>query len=496
MSSIFSKVIKRSKRGITFSDKRLNECFPKGTGLSLLINKNERSVTIVKAGNDLHVSRKLSGKHEKPLVDIRKASVTELFEDWSHVQINVFKEKIEIVGVDLEQASGHVAAVSSEESLVYLTDWLEVKAVSSHQGIERGSLASGMGMISEDLLGKKNRPYDINEILTMASYCCGAGFLDYNFKREGFNIKFACDINEAYVNNYRKNVYTGAKRLDMRELIRRPKEKIVKAVCAVAGIDCRPVSSVNRVKREEQHESYDLVEHYARLIIKQDAKVFVYENVPGAAKTNVFKRAMETLKKAGYAITKAVLNAAEYGDAQFRDRLIVLGSRLGCAIPLPEKTHDEFNYRTVGQAFNSITPDATNQIYTNCRLDTTMRMKFIPAGGNYEDIPMEHRPASMRAQNGKAMTHSNRYYRLERDKPSIPIVNPRKAVIIHPDEDRIVTPREAMTLFSAPNDFSLLGSKSDIEQMIANAVPMNLARAIARTVKRYLLDHMPKVTVY
>ncbi|MCF2650769.1 hypothetical protein [Niallia circulans] len=76
---------------------------------------------------------------------------------------------------------------------------------------------------------------------------------------------------------------------------------------------------------------------------------------------------------------------------------------------------------------------------------TLERIKHVKPGGNIFDIPEEIRPK------GK---HSDMYKRLEWDKPAITIVNPRKAMLLHPEEDRIISIREACRLFSLPDSFT------------------------------------------
>jgi len=86
------------------------------------------------------------------------------------------------------------------------------------------------------------------------------------------------------------------------------------------------------------------------------------------------------------------------------------------------------------------------------------RIKHVQQGGNVKDIPEEIRPKGQ---------HSDMYKRLEWDKPSITIVNPRKAMLLHPTENRILSIRECCRLFSLPDNFIFKGSLSAMQESIA-----------------------------
>ncbi|WP_327204695.1 DNA cytosine methyltransferase [Paenibacillus terrae] len=72
---------------------------------------------------------------------------------------------------------------------------------------------------------------------------------------------------------------------------------------------------------------------------------------------------------------------------------------------------------------------------------------------------------------------------IEWDKPSITIVNPRKACILHPEENRILSVRECARLFDVSDNFEFKGKLSSRQQQIANAVPVRLMRSVAEVIK-------------
>lgn len=91
------------------------------------------------------------------------------------------------------------------------------------------------------------------------------------------------------------------------------------------------------------------------------------------------------------------------------------------------------------------------------------------------------------------LMHSNVYRRLRFDQPSCTITHVRKAVTIHPSQDRLLSVREAARLQSFPDWFRFSGSLDQQYQQVADAVPPILATAIAKRLGEFMttevIDH-------
>lgn len=205
--------------------------------------------------------------------------------------------------------------------------------------------------------------------------------------------------------------------------------------------------------------------------------VFVIENVPQLLTKG--KQFVEEIKErlSGFEITINKVNSAHYGSAQVRERAIIIGSKIG-KIELPKPIVRL--YKTVRQAFEGLTDSTPNQLdYSKSGEEVKERMSYVQPGGNFKDIPEHLR--------GKGV-HSNSYKRLEWDKQSITIANPRKSCVMPPEGNRILSVRECARLFDLPDSFKFVGTLANKQQMIANAVPLTLATAIAKAVKKAFID--------
>ena len=124
-------------------------------------------------------------------------------------------------------------------------------------------------------------------------------------------------------------------------------------------------------------------------------------------------------------------------------------------------------------------------------LDMEM-VRSVPPGGNWKDIPLETVKKSSRLTQIRASGGRTTYYgRLRGDHPSYTINTyynrPGNGTFIHPDQDRLISHREAARLQSFPDEYRFLGSAASIRKQIGNAVPPLMARAIGETIKAGLV---------
>lgn len=239
------------------------------------------------------------------------------------------------------------------------------------------------------------------------------------------------------------------------------------------------------------------------------------------------KKSFECL---GYKINGGVLNAANYGTPQMRERYLLLGARedilINEEIQLPAKIFgSERGYLTVDHAISDLeqyTPSTTNMnneiirdktkminsfykdvilfndtntIYNHVCTDTTKealeRFSLIVQGKNFHSLPKEMKTNYENPER----TQNTIYKRLEYDKPSDTVVNVRKSMWIHPVLNRAISAREAARLQSFPDTYKFCGTKDSVYQQIGNAVPPLLGRAVAESVLRLLPPNEDYITL-
>jgi DNA (cytosine-5)-methyltransferase 1 len=123
------------------------------------------------------------------------------------------------------------------------------------------------------------------------------------------------------------------------------------------------------------------------------------------------------------------------------------------------------------------------------KLSTAMveRIRHVPAGGSWRDIPRDLLPAGM--QRARPNDHTKRYGRPAKDERCCTILtksDPHWGSYIHPTVDRALSVREAARLQSFPDKFRFLGDRSRQFEQVGNAVPPWMAAAIGRQIRRHL----------
>lgn len=180
---------------------------------------------------------------------------------------------------------------------------------------------------------KKKRKYKVISLFS------GAGGMDLGFINAGFDIVWANDFFKEAVESYKKNVddrivYGDITKIDSSEM---PDDIDL----VIGGFPCQGFSVAN-TKRSMKDERNFLYKEMLRVIDAKKPKFFVAENVKGILsmkKGKVFDMIKKDFKKLGYNVDAKLLNAAEYGVPQARERVVIIGNRIGVNNPYPKPTH-------------------------------------------------------------------------------------------------------------------------------------------------------------
>ena len=173
----------------------------------------------------------------------------------------------------------------------------------------------------------------------IASLFSGCGGLDLGFIQAGFKVVWANDFFKEAVETYKSNIgneiiYGDITKISSNEI---PNEFDI----LLGGFPCQGFSVAN-TKRSMKDERNFLYKELLRLIIDKQPKFFVAENVKGILsiqKGEVIKMIINDFKDLGYKVNYRLLKASDYGVPQNRERVVIIGNRLGLENPYPEITH-------------------------------------------------------------------------------------------------------------------------------------------------------------
>ena len=176
----------------------------------------------------------------------------------------------------------------------------------------------------------------------------GAGGMDIGFINAGFEIVWANDFFREAYESYRKNIGNHIVYGDITKIKSEDMPNNIDLV--IGGFPCQGFSVANN-KRSMKDERNFLYKEMLRVIRDKRPKFFVAENVKGLLSMEhgkVIKMIKSDFESLGYKVDARLLNAAEYGVPQARERVVIIGNRLGLDNPYPGATHwvDSKKYKT------------------------------------------------------------------------------------------------------------------------------------------------------
>lgn len=207
----------------------------------------------------------------------------------------------------------------------------------------------------------------------VVSLFSGAGGMDLGFENAGFDIVWANDFFKEAVESYKKNVSKNVVYGDITQIDSSDIPDDVDLV--IGGFPCQGFSVANN-KRSMADKRNFLYKEMLRVIKDKNPKFFVAENVKGLLsmeKGKVFKMIKTDFESLSYRVDAKLLNAAEYGVPQARERLVIIGNRLGVENPFPTPTHwvDSKQYTSKKGLKPPITVEQTIGFLSNVKLSDT-----------------------------------------------------------------------------------------------------------------------------
>lgn len=190
--------------------------------------------------------------------------------------------------------------------------------------------------------------------------------MDLGFIQAGFEIIWANDFFKEATDTYKKNIGNHIIHGDITKI--ESSEIPDGADVIIGGFPCQGFSVANNKRSMEDKRNF-LYKEMLRIIKDKKPKYFVAENVKGILSMEngkVIKMILNDFKELGYRVDYKLLNAAEYGIPQLRERVIIIGNRLNKANTYPNKTH--YIDKTVENLLPAVTAEKTIGFLSDLRL--------------------------------------------------------------------------------------------------------------------------------
>ena len=225
--------------------------------------------------------------------------------------------------------------------------------------------------------------------------------------------------------------------------------------------------------------------YYAEFIKQLKPKMFFAENVKGLT-THDGGKTIETMinvfEDLGYKVEWKVLNAWDYGVAEKRQRVVIIGIRKD----LTDKVKFEYpiphEYKPVLRDVLKDVPESVGAKYPEKKKKV---FDLVPPGGYWRDLPDDVAKEYMKSCYYMGGGRTGIARRLSWDEPSLTLTcSPmmKQTDRCHPDESRPFTTREYARIQSFPDNWNFAGKMNDIYKQIGNAVPVNLAKCVGESI--------------
>lgn len=338
----------------------------------------------------------------------------------------------------------------------------------------------------------------------VVSLFSGAMGLDLGLNQAGLRVAVSQDVDRWCVETMRRNGHVAVEG-DIRELLAGdPSCKFLldaagiarKSVFAVVGgPPCQSFSTAGKRKGVED-ERGQLYEEFITVVAALRPRFFVFENVKGLASMPsdpldkesepVLQTILDAFDRIGYRTVHGVVDAVHYGTPQFRERLVIVGSRDGEDVFLPAPTHFHrhqdaaLRWKTLGDAVHGLADAGSHAEFS----PTVKRyLKLVPQGGNWRSLPASLVEEAMGGAFESGGGKVGFYRRLSFTEPSPTLVTSpvqKATMLCHPTELRPLSVREYARLQQFPDDWKFEGRTNDCYRQIGNAVPVPLGKALGQ----------------
>ena len=344
----------------------------------------------------------------------------------------------------------------------------------------------------------------------------GAGCASLGFKKAGFDIVSALEINPSRCDVYEKNfqfrpIQKNVLEVNAKEILKNAKLRKGSKFCVVGCPPCQSFSKLSSTRNIDtlNDPRSKFVLKFAQLMVDMMPMAIVFENVSwmirGPGK-KFFKQYVDKLEKADYYTVYDIVNASNIGIPQNRERIVAISIRKKFLNKDKIQQLEEFHkiksrhVKTVRDVISDLNPlksgqrDAHDPLhFTRLHSNKVLEMiKHVPKnGGSRKELPKRlWLECHKKLKKGGAETS---YGRMWWDKPSPTMTcrctTPACGRFTHPTQNRAITLREAARFQTIPDSFDFGDSSVDgIQSMIGDGVPVDLAKHIGKHLKQILAN--------
>lgn len=294
--------------------------------------------------------------------------------------------------------------------------------------------------------------------LRVVDLFCGCGGMSLGFSRAGFDIAVAMDSWMPALDVYHANMSADVVNMDLTDsaLVARVVDAYGPDI-VIGGPPCQDFSVAG--KRDETAGRAHLTLSYADIVAAVRPRAFVMENVPLSVRSQTYHEAFRRMHDAGYGITVGVLDASLCGCPQARKRSFMVG--------------------VLGDPDGSVADSLTEHL---AEAPMTVR-EYMGKAFDFEHyfvMPRNYKRRGIFSVDEPASTVRG----MSRPLPGTYRRHPKDTC--DPSEVRALDARERACLQTFPKWFRLMGANSAIDQMVGNAVPVNMARYVATVLRSHL----------
>jgi len=341
--------------------------------------------------------------------------------------------------------------------------------------------------------------------------------LDLGLEEAGLNVRVCQEIDPIACETIRLNrpktvkVLEGdIRQISTEDILRAAGFKRGESFLVAGGPPCQSFSTAGQ-RGSIADPRGSLFREFLRVVDEARPRFFLMENVKGLMSAAVkhrpirlrgddldpeeelgsgFQQILNEFARIGYRFAYQIIDAVNYGCPQFRERLVILGSRDKEPLFLPAPTHfqrhqhPELRWVTLGQAIRHL--EKRPGPCASFSQERSKYLEFVPPGGNWRALPENIREEAMGAAYAAAGGKMGFYRRLTYEEPSPTLVTSpvqKATMLCHPRATRPLSTKEYAAIQGFPATWQFAGSIADQYRQIGNAVPLKLGYSLGRTLQ-------------